>query len=345
MVGHSDLAFRRLVKKYGVDMSYTPMLHAGMFSTEGLYRFQNFESDEFDRPLVAQFSGHDPDKILAALKHIENDIDMVDLNLGCPQDIARRGHYGAYLLEDEDLVISILSQIASGTHVPLSCKIRKVHDIENTVRYARRIQEAGCVALCIHGRTKDQKGDRTGPADWDVIRAVKNALTIPVIANGGIETKADVDRCLEYTGADAVMASEGILENPALFAGVNVCRRKMALQYIQLASETRTSSSLHCIRSHVFKIIDACIDDTGRKTLAESSSVDGIVNFLNGLELSNTSGMATCNNRKEDVGLRTCSMYNEQGHLRWYRRHRTPKLASKVSFMDEGELDLGLFGM
>ena len=107
MVDQSELPFRMLCRKYKADLAYTPMFHAGLFSTGATYREKHFTTCAEDRPLTVQFCANNPDTLLAAAKHVEDQCDAVDINLGCPQGIAKRGHYGSFLLEDVPLIVRL----------------------------------------------------------------------------------------------------------------------------------------------------------------------------------------------------------------------------------------------
>lgn len=124
---------------------------------------------------------------------------------------------------------------------------------EATVKLAKKIEAAGCSILTVHGRLKEQNKDKVGECDWDVIKAIKDELSIPVFANGGIYTFEDVQRCLDYTGVDGVMSAEGLLENPALFSGEIKDLDEQALEYLELTEKYKTPHFF--VKSHLFKIL------------------------------------------------------------------------------------------
>lgn len=219
MVDQSELPFRLLCKKYGATVTWTPMMHAALFVKDATYRKENLSTSPDDRPLVVQFCANDSETFLSAAKMVESIADAVDLNLGCPQGIARKGHYGAFLQDEWSLIEQIVSKASSSLTIPVCCKIRIFPSVDKTVSYARMLVKAGASFLTVHGRTREQKGALTGIADWSQIAAVKAAVNVPVYANGNIQFKHDIPLCLQATRADGVMSAEGILYNPALFAG------------------------------------------------------------------------------------------------------------------------------
>ena len=135
MVGGSELPFRMMTRRYGTQLCYTPMIYSGPFSRDKAYRDaaeNGFQTCQEDRPLVVHFCGNDPEVLLTAAKHVEHQVDAVDLNLGCPQRVAHAEHFGAYLLEEKDrpLLCSIVKRLSDGLSVPVFCKIRLLDDIE-----------------------------------------------------------------------------------------------------------------------------------------------------------------------------------------------------------------------
>lgn len=223
MVDHCDLAYRMMTRKYGAELVYTQMYNANAFVHSKELREQNFTTCAMDRPLIVQLAGHEPLTLLQAAKYVEHCCDAVDLNLGCPQGIAKRGRYGAFLMDEVDLLEEIVSTLAQGLSIPVTCKVRIYKDYDKNIKLCETLVKAGASALTIHGRTREEKGQLVREVDWDMVRRIKQYFTqraagsVPIIANGGIECRDDVFRCIELTGVDGVMSSEGLLENPALF--------------------------------------------------------------------------------------------------------------------------------
>ncbi|BBN07834.1 tRNA-dihydrouridine synthase 1 [Marchantia polymorpha subsp. ruderalis] len=218
MVDQSELPFRMLCRKYGATAAYTPMLHSRLYVQDLKYR-KEFTTCPEDRPLFVQFCANNPATLLDAGRLVESQCDYVDINLGCPQRIAKRGNYGAFLMDQLPLVQSLVSNLSSNLTTPVSCKIRLFPDIKDTLAYAHMLEDAGCSLLAVHGRTRDQKNGKLVRADWEAIKTVREALRIPVLANGNIRWLEDVDTCIAATGVEGVMSAESLLENPALFAG------------------------------------------------------------------------------------------------------------------------------
>ncbi|KAJ1032404.1 hypothetical protein NDA16_000430 [Ustilago loliicola] len=254
MVDQSELPWRILSRRYGSELVYTPMINAKLFADETnkkkkvKYQEVNFSkefpeegatllsltppsseastsevstsetgSQDTDRPLFVQFCANDPTTLLKAAQVVEDRCDAVDLNLGCPQHIARRGHYGSYLMEDWPLIFSLINILHINLKVPVTAKMRVYESVEKTVAYARMLERAGAQIITVHGRTRNMKGHYTGLADWTKIKAVKEAVKVPVFANGNVLYPQDFHDALQGTGAEGIMSAEGNLYNPAIF--------------------------------------------------------------------------------------------------------------------------------
>lgn len=220
-------------------LAYSPMFHARLFGEHGRVRFSSFQptrdavddknkSDElfldgnpaFDRPLFVQFCANDPDEFLQAAHYVAPYCDAVDLNLGCPQGIAKKGHYGAFLQEDWDLIYKLINKLYNELSVPITVKFRIQESKEKTLEYAKMILSAGASIIAVHGRRREQKGHETGVADWTYIRYLRDNLPpeTVIFANGNILNHNDIEPCLEATGADGVMSAEGNLSDPTIFS-------------------------------------------------------------------------------------------------------------------------------
>eukprot|EP00299_Pterocystis_sp_00344_P006077 c1783_g1_i1.p1 GENE.c1783_g1_i1~~c1783_g1_i1.p1 ORF type:complete len:362 (+),score=44.97 c1783_g1_i1:1-1086(+) len=255
MVDGSELPFRMLTRKYGVTLAYSPMLHSKLFSEDPKYRKSFFSTCPGDRPLFAQFCANDPETLLSAAKHLEGVVDAIDLNFGCPQGIAKRGHYGAFLLEEPDLICSLVRILHENLKIPVTAKIRLLPKLEQTISLALRIQEAGASILTVHGRTKEMKQQFCGVADWDAIKTIRERLTIPVFSNGNIRDIRDVQACLDYTGCAAVMSAEGLLADPALFAGIGVATPiDLTIEYLAYCHQYPTPPGIK--KGHIFWILN-----------------------------------------------------------------------------------------
>lgn len=224
-------------------LAYSPMIHSRLFSETVKFRNHNFqptrsgllstpnsavvESDVYldgnpsiDRPLFVQFCANNPDELLEAAKYVQPYCDAVDLNLGCPQGIARKGHYGAFLQEDWTLIYELINKLHRNLNVPVTAKMRILETREKTLEYAKVILSAGASVITVHGRQRDQKGHKTGLADWAMLRYLRDNLppSTVIFANGNILQHEDIEKCLQETGADGVMSAEGSLYDPAIFA-------------------------------------------------------------------------------------------------------------------------------
>lgn len=222
MVGGSELAFRLLARRHGAQLCYTPMITADEFSAPG-GGVNLLERHVDDCPVVAHFSGNDPQKLLDVASQAErcSGVVAVDLNLGCPQRSAQNGHFGAFLCDpvDRTLLLSIVSTLSRSLTVPFFCKIRLLDELDDTLEFVQQLQDAGCALLAVHGRYRGSPmRRRDGAAHLDQIALIKQRLSIPVITNGNVRNAVELVQSLQITGADGAMTAEGALDDPAIFA-------------------------------------------------------------------------------------------------------------------------------
>ncbi|XP_057184836.1 tRNA-dihydrouridine(20) synthase [NAD(P)+]-like [Triplophysa rosa] len=173
---------------------------------------------EKDR-VVFQMGTADPDRALAVAKLIENDVAAVDVNMGCPKEYSTKGGMGSALLSDPEKIEAILSTLVNGISKPVTCKIRILQTLEDTVNLVKRIERTGVAAIAVHGRMKEERPRH--PVHCDYIQAVAESVSIPVIANGGsldsVKTFDDIEKFRVATGASSVMLARAAMWNPSIF--------------------------------------------------------------------------------------------------------------------------------
>lgn len=219
MAGVCNSAFRRIIKEMGCSLVF-----AEMVSDKGLiYNSQKTKDmlyfEECERPIAQQIFGSDKDTFVQAAKMVYEIMkpDIIDINMGCPvPKVAVKAQAGAALLKNQEKIREIVKAVVQAVPIPVTVKIRSGWDSNsiNAPEVAKICEEAGASAITIHGRTRSQ--GYTGKVDLDIIKKVKESVTIPVIGNGDILSGEDAKKMIDYTGCDAVMIGRGVLGNPWL---------------------------------------------------------------------------------------------------------------------------------
>ena len=299
MAGICNSAYRQICKDMGCGLIYAEMVSDKAITYNNQKTIDMLYMTEKERPISQQIFGSDKESFVEAAKFIEKEMkpDIIDINMGCPvPKVAVRAQAGSALLKDLDKIFDIVSSVVSAVNVPVTVKIRSGWDSNhiNAVEVAKVIEKAGASAICVHPRTRSQ--GYSGKADWNIIKEVKENVSIPVIGNGDIKSPEDAKRMLEETKCDAVMIGRGVLGNPWLIKNIVnyldgkevidvsiVDRIDMCLKHLKLLDSLK-NEKLACleIRNHIswyFKGIKGA--NELKNKVYQTTSIHDIILLLN----------------------------------------------------------------
>lgn len=259
MAGISNTSYRKIIKDMGAGLIYAEMVSdkALMYGDKKTKAMLLMSEEE--RPIVQQIFGSDVDSFVIAAKKVYEEMhpDIIDINMGCPvPKVAVKAQAGSALLKNPDKIFEIVSAVVNSVPIPVTVKMRSGWDENsiNAVEVAKVCEKAGAKAVAVHARTRSQ--GYSGKADWNIIKKVKEAVSIPVIGNGDVLSCYDAKRMLLETGCDAVMIGRGVLGNPWLI--------RDCVDYLEKGidpKEVSASEKLEMLKRHY----EMLVEDKGEK--------------------------------------------------------------------------------
>ena len=254
MAGISNSAYRTIIKEMGAGLIVAEMVSDKAIMYGSKKTVDMLYMTDFERPISQQIFGSDKESFVIAAKYIYGNMkpDIIDINMGCPvPKVAIGSQAGSALLKNPDKVYEIVKSVVDSVPIPVTVKIRSGWDENsiNAVEIAKVIESAGASAITVHPRTRKQ--GYSGKANWDIIKQVKEAVTIPVLGNGDINSCYDAKRMIDETKCDAVMIGRGVLGNPWLI--------KECIDYLEKGidpKEITLEEKINMIKRHLNLLID-----------------------------------------------------------------------------------------
>lgn len=293
MAGFSNTSYRKIIKSMGCGLIYAEMVSDKAIMYKSKKTFDLLKMSEEERPIAQQIFGSDKESFVLSAKEIENTMhpDIIDINMGCPvPKVALKAQAGSALLKNPEKIYEIVSAVKNAVSIPVTVKIRSGWDEQsiNAVEVAKICEKAGASAITIHGRTRAQ--GYTGHADWNIIKQVKNAVSIPVIGNGDILSCYDAKKMLEITGCDAIMIGRGALGNPWLI--------KECVDYLENGTHPKSVSNHEKIKMMKYHYQLLKEDKNEKTALLEIRS--NILYYLKNMPNSKETKIKVCTAKTEE---------------------------------------------
>lgn len=280
MVRYSKVQFRTLVKNYGVDLCFSPMILADSFCQNSKARYNEFATTVSDSPLIVQFAANNRDDFVDASKLVYEYADGVDLNCGCPQKWAMKDGYGCALLSKPEVIHDLVRGIRNSlpNSFSVSVKIRILKELNRTIEMCQQLEKCGVSFLTVHGRTPTQKsGDKVNAA---ALQDVVDSVKIPIIANGGIKTLDDADNLHEQVKCSGIMAASGLLTNPALFSGATRTPLSCVKMWMDMKDKESDKITFQCYHHHLVFMLEKVLTKQEKQVFNHLKSFESVDVFL-----------------------------------------------------------------
>jgi len=282
-------AFRLLCKENNAGLIYTQMFDAELIKNKTKREIKDILNiAEPERPVSVQLIGNNENSLIKSVKQVDEFADIIDFNVGCSEKEILQQGYGAFLLSNLSLLENLVRKMVNSTEKPLTVKMRIGIDAQhiNAVKTATMLQDAGVAAICIHGRTAQQKLAKK--VNWTIMKQTKEKIIIPLMANGDITSYAEGNDLLNKTGCDFAMIGRGARDRPWIFDSEkqqinNIGIKKQILRFITLYNEYEKRSSSQEVREHVFWMLKDYITKQNTRTVLKLRYIKEIEDFVSAL--------------------------------------------------------------
>lgn len=283
-------AFRMLCKENKAGLIYTQMIYVDLINDRKKSDIKEILNiQESERPVSVQLIGNNEEDLINSVKVVEEFADIIDLNVGCSEKEFLEKGYGAYLLADPARLENITRKMVDATEKPVTVKMRI--GLENQkiigVKVAKSLEDVGIAAICVHGRTADQK--LAGKVNWTIMKQIKEKLCIPVIANGDVTSYDQGISLMEKTGCDFVMVGRGARDRPWIFNSGktkidNEGIKAQILRFIELYRKYERRGSAQEVREHVFWMLKDFTTDQNTRAVLNLTSIGSVERFVQALQ-------------------------------------------------------------